>query len=191
MMESPQHLNLATTPLVRPAQADPPRASGVYSWWLDTARFPTPESAGLADLPAAPRLSHGAEQAELLYVGRARKNLHQRILRQHLRRTRSSALRRTLLAVLLPGDGKWAEGASLDSRRRVVLDADAEDQLTAWMTGHLLLGWVRCPSKDETDALEEGWIKEHQPVLNTDGTTHGRELTERKSRFVEGLSCDA
>ncbi|MGK7222138.1 GIY-YIG nuclease family protein [Kocuria flava] len=160
----------------------------MYSWWLDTAHFPTPESAGLADLPAAPRLPHGAEQAELLYVGRARKNLHQRILRQHLRRTRSSALRRTLLAVLLTGDGKWTEGASLDSRRRVVLDADAEARLTAWMADHLLLGWARRASKDETDALEAQWIKEHQPALNTDGTEHGRLLTHAKRDFVTAVT---
>ena len=79
--------------------------------------------------------THHSEQAALLHVGRARKNLHQRILRQRLRRTRSSALRRTLLAVLLTGDGKWTEGASLDSRRRVVLDTDAEDRLTAAAAG--------------------------------------------------------
>ena len=135
--------------------------------------------------------THHSEQAALLHVGRARKNLHQRILRQRLRRTRSSALRRTLLAVLLTGDGKWTEGASLDSRRRVVLDTDAEDRLTAWMTEHLLLGWVPCTSKDETDALEAEWIKKHQPALNTDGTEHGRRLTERKSQFIEGLPVDA
>lgn len=29
--EFPEHLDLAATPLVRPAQAGPPRASGVYS----------------------------------------------------------------------------------------------------------------------------------------------------------------
>ena len=135
--------------------------------------------------------THHSEQAALLHVGRARKNLHQRILRQRLRRTRSSALRRTLLAVLLTGDGKWTEGASLDSRRRVVLAAHAEDRLTAWVADHLLLDGVRCASKDETDAPEAQWIELHQPALNTDGTEHGRRLTERKSRFVEGLPVDA
>lgn len=188
MMESPKHPYVVATPLVRPAQADPPRASGVYSWWLDTARWPTPESVGLADLPAVLCPTHHSEQAALLYVGRARKNLHQRILRQHLRRTRSSALRRTLLAVLLTDDAQWIHGASLDSRRRVVLDTDAEDQLTAWMIEHLLLGWVPCTSKDETDALEAEWIKQHQPPLNTDGTEHGQGLTELKRGFIGAIT---
>ena len=59
------------------------------------------------------------------------------------------------------------------------------------MADHLLLGWVRCASKDETDALETEWIEKHQPALNTDGTEHGRRLTERKSQFIEGLPVDA
>ena len=109
-------------------------------------------------------------------------------MRQHLRRTRSSALRRTLLAVLLPGDTRWLEGASLDIRRRVVLAADAEDRLTTWMTDHLLLGWTPCASKDETDALEAQWIKEHQPTLNTDCTGHGHVLTALKREFITAIT---
>ena len=99
-----------------------------------------------------------------------------------------AALRRTLLAVLLTDDAQWIHGASLDSRRRVVLDTDAEDRLTAWMIEHLLLGWVPCTSKDETDALEAEWIEKHQPALNTDGTEHGQRLTELKRGFIGAIT---
>nr|WP_053004929.1 hypothetical protein [Kocuria sp. SM24M-10] len=121
MSTQPTDFCLPNLPLSAPLQADPGRERGVYSWWLDTTRCPTPEAAGLLQLPDVPRLVHASGGAELVYVGRARRNLHQRIVGQHLRRTRSSALRRTLLAVLLPGDPSWREGAALDGRGRVVL----------------------------------------------------------------------
>ncbi|MFI7484130.1 GIY-YIG nuclease family protein [Kocuria sp. M1R5S2] len=179
--------DLAGLPLTRPLQAHIGRVRGVYSWWLDTSRFPSPEHAGLRLPPGVPRLRHDSGGAELLYVGRARRNLHRRVLGQHLRRTRSSALRRTLLAVLLPGDPAWRDGAALDSRDRVVLDDDAEQRLTAWLQEHLLLGWVPCESKDDVDALEKRWIDAHQPVLNTDGTVHGPALRELKRAYLEDL----
>ncbi|WP_157093464.1 GIY-YIG nuclease family protein [Kocuria turfanensis] len=173
--------------LSTPLQAEPGRERGVYSWWLDTARYPTPEAAGLLQLPDVPRLVHASGRAELLYVGRARRNLHQRIVGQHLRRTRSSALRRTLLAVLLPGGPSWRQGAALDGRGRVVLDEAQEQRLTDWIQEHLLLGWAVCATKDDVDALERRWIAEHRPVLNTDGTDHGAQLTALKETFRAGL----
>lgn len=178
---------LADLPLSTPLQAEVHRCGGVYSWWLDTARSPTPEAAELGPLPEVPRLLHASGGAELLYVGRARRDLHGRISGQHLRRTRSSTLRRTLLAVLLPGDPSWREGATLDGRNRVVLDDEHELRLTAWMQEHLLLGWAWCGTKDDVDALERQWVAAHQPVLNTEGTGHGPELTELKQVFREGL----
>jgi hypothetical protein len=177
---------LAALPLGTPLAAEVRHARGVYAWWLDTARSPTPEAAGL-HLPAVPRLRHISGTAELLYVGRARRDLHRRIAGQHLRRTRSSALRRTLLAVLLPGDPSWRDGAAVDGRGRVVLDEAHEQRLTAWMQEHLLLGWAECGTKDDVDALEQHWVAAHQPALNTEGTGHGPELTELKRVFREGL----
>lgn len=176
----------AELPLATPPAAEVRHARGVYTWWLDTARSPTPEAAGL-HLPAVPRLRHGSGTAELLYVGRARRDLQRRIRGQHLRRTRSSALRRTLLAVLLPGDPTWRDGAALDGRGRVVLDEAHEQRLTDWMQEHLLLGWTEYATKDDVDALEQRWIAVHQPVLNTEGTAHGPELTELKRAYREGL----
>lgn len=177
---------LAALPLSAPLAAEVRHARGVYAWWLDTARSPAPEAAGL-HLPAVPRLRHSSGTAELLYVGRARRDLHRRIAGQHLRRTRSSALRRTLLAALLPGDPSWRDGAAVDGRGRVVLDEAHEQRLTAWMQEHLLLGWAECPTKDDVDALEQHWVAAHQPALNTEGTRHGPELTELKRVFREGL----
>lgn len=187
MSTRPADFSLPNLPLSAPLEAEPGRERGVYSWWLDTARHPTPEAAGLVQLPEVPRLVHASGRAELLYVGRARRNLHQRIVGQHLRRTRSSALRRTLLAVLLPGDPSWREGAALDGRGRVVLDEAQEQRLTAWMQEHLLVGWAVCQTKDEVDALERRWIADHQPVLNTDGTAHGATLTGLQWVYRDGL----
>ncbi|MEX5296060.1 hypothetical protein QYM41_12355 [Kocuria sp. CPCC 205268] len=186
MRTAPSGPGPAELPLSTPLEADVPHARGVYAWWLDTARFPTPEAAGL-HLPGVPRIRHSAGRAELLYVGRARRDLHRRVLGQHLRRTRSSALRRTLLAALLPGDASWREGAAVDGRGRVVLDEEHEQRLTAWMQEHLLLGWARCGTKDEVDALEQQWIAVHQPVLNTESTSHGGQLTELKRVYREDL----
>lgn len=187
MSTQPTDFSLPNLPLSTPLQAEPGRERGVYSWWLDTARFPTAGVAGLLQLPRVPRLVHASGGAELLYVGRARRNLHQRIVGQHLRRTRSSALRRTLLAVLLPGDPSWRKGAALDGRGRVVLEEAQEQRLTAWMQEHLLLGWAVCETKDDVDALERRWIAEHRPVLNTDGTAHGAQLTGLRGAFRDRL----
>ena len=137
MSTSDAGFDIATLQLNEPLQADIPRSPGVYSWWLNTSRFSTPEAAGLVGLPGVPRLRHSAGDAHLLYVGRARHNLHQRIVRQHLRRTRSSTLRRTLLAVLLLRDLSWQEDSALDGRNRVVLGGDGEERLTVWMQEHL------------------------------------------------------
>ncbi len=64
------------------------------------------------------------------YVGRDCKNLHQRIVGQHLRGVPSSTLRRTRPAVLLPGGPLSREGATLDGRGRVMLDEVQEQGLT-------------------------------------------------------------
>lgn len=187
MSTSPDKPALVDLKLVRPLEADVPPTGGVYSWWLNTQEFPTPEAAGLTQLPEVHRTRHSSGNAELLYVGRARRNLKQRIVRQHLRRTRSSALRRTLLAVLLPCDPSWQNGAALDGRGRVVLEPKAEEDLTEWMQERLLIGWMPCANREEVDVLEKRWICVHQPVLNTDGTKHGSELTEAKRTFLDGL----
>lgn len=181
---------LADLRMSSPLQAEICRSPGVYSWWLDTSRFPTPDAAGLT-LPDVPRLLHRTGTAELLYVGRARRSLHQRITRQHLRRTRSSALRRTLLAVLLLDDQSWRDGAALDRRGRLVQDADAEGRLTTWMQERLRLGWISRQSVADVDAVEMRWISEHQPAMNTDGTEHGFLLTARKRAFLDGLPSNS
>lgn len=62
------------------------RSPGVYSWWLGTSRFPTCGDAVLYGLPDTGGYFHPVEGARLLYVGRARRNLQQRIMRQRLHR---------------------------------------------------------------------------------------------------------
>ena len=84
---------LAALPLSTPLEAEVRPSRGVYAWWLDTARSPTPEAAGL-HLPAVPRLRHSSGRSELLYVGRARRDLHRRITGQHLRRSAEERVRR-------------------------------------------------------------------------------------------------
>lgn len=181
---------LAGLELVRPMEAEVPRTCGVYSWWLDASEFPTPETAGLRLPSEVPRLLHSSGNAELLYVGRARRNLRQRITGQHLRRTRSSALRRTLLAILLSSGPSWRDSTALDGRGRVVLESRAEKDLTDWMQERLFIGWVTCANKGEVDDLEKRWICEHQPALNTDGTRHGPELTDLKRTLITGITSN-
>ena len=92
------------------------RSSGVYAWWAAPSVFP--------DLPGPP--NGNVPGLRLLYVGRAT-NLRGRILRNHLRRSGSSTLRRTLAGLLS------AEGYRTMWTDRVVLVPEDETRLTAWM----------------------------------------------------------
>jgi hypothetical protein len=154
---------------------------------LADLRLSSPLQAEICRSLGVPRLQHRSETAQLLYVRRARRSLHQRITRQHLRRTRSSALRRTLLAVLLPDDPSWRNGCTLDGRGRLALNADAEHRLTTWMQEHLLLSWVPRKTVADVDSFDKWWICEHQLVLNTEGTKHGSLLTAGEQAFLQGL----
>src|SRR4051812_24240221 len=66
------------------------RGSGVYAWWAAASILP--------DLPGSPNGS--VPSLRLLYLGRAT-SLRGRILRNHLRRSGSSTLRRTLAGLLV------------------------------------------------------------------------------------------
>lgn len=187
MMPDPEVVPLDHVPVPVPDLPDLPRFPGVYSWWLAPSTADDPAAAGLV-LPVDPSPLYRSESgALLLYVGRARRNLHQRIRRQHLQRTRSSALRRTLLASLWPLSPRWAEGAALDIRGRVDPGKQAEDCLSAWMSEHLLVGWIQLDDVAEVDALEAAWIACYAPPLNTDGTAHRPKLVSRKQDFVQEI----
>ncbi|MCX5122006.1 GIY-YIG nuclease family protein [Micromonospora sp. NBC_00362] len=131
-----------------------PRTAGVYAWWAE------PE--------VLPGLSGPANDADpdvrLLYLGIA-SNLRNRIARNHLARSGSSTLRRTLAGLLLPTQQyrtTWTD--------RVILVAEDEPRLTAWMRDHLRLTWFACP---EPRQHENTLIRLLRPPLNVEGAERG------------------
>jgi hypothetical protein len=126
------------------------RGSGVYAWWAASAVFP--------ELPGT---RHDSEPTlRLLYLGRAT-SLRGRIVRNHLRRSGSSTLRRTLAGLLLPSEGyrtTWTD--------RVVLRPDDELRLTAWMRANLRLTWAEDPQPED---IEAELIRRLRPPLNVHG----------------------
>jgi len=126
------------------------RGSGVYAWWAAPGVFP--------DLPG--RLHDSDPTLRLLYLGRAT-SLRGRIVRNHLRRSGSSTLRRTLAGLLLPSEGyrtTWTD--------RVVLCPDDELRLTAWMRANLRLTWAEDPRPED---IESDLIRRLRPPLNVYG----------------------
>jgi hypothetical protein len=119
-----------------------PASSGLYAWWAPPAVFE-----GLPG-PAHP---HTAD-FRLLYVGIAA-NLRRRSLRDHLRRSGRSTLRRTLAGLMLDTDGYQTHRTD-----RVVLVPGDEVRLTAWMQTHLLVSWFPHPApRDVEAAVIERW----------------------------------
>ncbi|WP_394855214.1 GIY-YIG nuclease family protein [Rhodococcus aetherivorans] len=100
----------------------------------------------------------------LLYVGIA-SNLRRRIIGNHLRRSGSSTLRRTLAGLLLTEQQYRTERTD-----RVVLVAEDEVRLTAWMHTHLRLSWWEHPNPA---AIEPAVIGQWAPPLNHDHTSSG------------------
>ncbi|MFY1661475.1 GIY-YIG nuclease family protein [Micromonospora sp. WMMD1274] len=125
------------------------RGSGVYAWWADPSVLP--------DLPGPPNDSDPSRR--MLYLGRAT-SLRGRILRNHLRRSGSSTLRRTLAGLLVSEDYRttWTD--------RVVLVPEDEARLTAWMHEHLRLTWAEDP---EPSDIEAELVRRLHPPLNVHG----------------------
>lgn len=142
----------ATTSSVKDSEGLLPTAAGIYSWWADPLTFASMES------PTAARNSTD----RLLYLGLA-SNLRKRVTQNHLRRSGSSTLRRTLAGLLM-------ETEDLRTRRtdRVVLMEEDERRLTAWMGAHLRLSWVEF---EQPKTIEAALIERLQPPLNV---THAR-----------------
>lgn len=126
-----------------------PAASGLYAWWASPTVLPTlvgPPHPTIPDL-------------RLLYVGIATK-LRSRLASNHLGRTGSSTLRRTLAGLLLDDEQyrtRWTD--------RVVLVDDDERRLTDWMVKHLHVSWHEHPAPRE---VEESIIHLLRPPLNVD-----------------------
>jgi hypothetical protein len=125
------------------------RGGGVYAWWAAPSVLP--------DLPGPPNGS--VPTLRLLYVGRAT-SLRGRILRNHLRRSGSSTLRRTLAGLLL------SEGYRTTWTDRVVLIPEDETRLTAWMHAHLRLTWAE---DAEPATVEAELVQRLHPPLNVHG----------------------
>jgi hypothetical protein len=126
-----------------------PLAPGLYAWWASPAILP--ELAGAAH-PTVPDL-------RLLYVGLATK-LRSRLASNHLRRSGSSTLRRTLAGLLLDEQGyrtRWTD--------RVVLVDEDEVRLTEWMGANLRVSWCEHPTPRD---VEGDIIRTLQPPLNLD-----------------------
>ena len=125
------------------------RGSGVYAWWAAPSVLP--------DLPGPPNDSDPSRR--MLYLGRAT-SLRGRILRNHLRRSGSSTLRRTFAGLLV------SEGYRTTWTDRVVLVPEDETRLTAWMHTHLRLTWAEDP---EPADIEAELVRRLHPPLNVHG----------------------
>lgn len=105
----------------------------------------------------------------LLYLGIATR-LRKRIASNHLARSGSSTLRRTLAGLLLAQEGfrtQWTD--------RVVLLPDEEIRLTTWMRQHLRLTTALHP---EPRTIERQLIELLRPPLNIEGTAPGAARTK-------------
>ncbi|MEU8220111.1 GIY-YIG nuclease family protein [Micromonospora taraxaci] len=125
------------------------RGSGVYAWWAAPSTFP--DLSGLSN-DSVPSL-------RMLYLGRATA-LRERVLRNHLKRSGSSTLRRTLAGLLA------AEGYRTTWTGRVVLIPEDEARLTTWMHTHLRLTWAE---DAEPTTIEAALVRRLHPPLNVLG----------------------
>lgn len=126
-----------------------PATSGIYAWWASPTVLPA--------LTGAPHPS--TLDLRLLYVGLATK-LRSRLASNHLGRTGSSTLRRTLAGLLLDQERyrtRWTD-------RVVLVDSD-ESRLTDWMVKHLQVSWSEHPAPRD---VEESIIHALRPPLNVD-----------------------
>ncbi|GBF17772.1 hypothetical protein Br6_05179 [Rhodococcus sp. Br-6] len=129
-----------------------PPASGLYAWW-----------AAPTVLPHLPGPAHPLERdLRLFYVGLA-SNLRRRIISNHLRRSGSSTLRRTVAGLLLAEQSYRTERTD-----RVVLIDEDEVRLTDWMRVHLRLTWCEHP---DPGSVEPAVIGQWAPPLNLDHAT--------------------
>lgn len=126
-----------------------PTASGLYAWWVRPGALPTMSGPPHPSIP----------DLRLLYIGIATR-LRSRLASNHLGRTGSSTLRRTLAGLLLDDQQyqtRWTD--------RVVLVDDDERRLTDWMVTYLHVSW--CEHLAPRD-IEKTIIHVLGPPLNVD-----------------------
>jgi hypothetical protein len=149
------------------AAAALPTTSGLYAWWAPPSVLP---------LFAGPENS-ADPGCRLLYLGKATR-LRTRITSNHLRRSGSSTLRRTLAGLLMPTEGyrtTWTD--------RVVLVPEDEERLTGWMHERLAVTWVE---HSDPLSVEGELISLLGPPLNVDGAGQGAALEavkEARARY--------
>ncbi|MFI1563822.1 GIY-YIG nuclease family protein [Streptomyces sp. NPDC020490] len=157
---------LFTSPLsLCEAAAALPRTAGLYAWWAAPSVLPSfPGPANLAD-----------PNRRLLYLGKATR-LRSRVASNHLRRSGSSTLRRTLAGLLMPTEGYWTAWTD-----RVVLVPEDEERLSEWMRRHLALTWTE---HADPLAVEGELISRLRPPLNVNGAERGvaRDAVEQARR---------
>ncbi|GAA1221402.1 GIY-YIG nuclease family protein [Pseudonocardia alaniniphila] len=126
-----------------------PAIAGLYAWWADVSV--------LSHLPGP---LHGAIPGlRLLYIGIAAR-LRSRLASNHMRRSGSSTLRRTLAGLLIDDERyrtRWTD--------RVVLVDDDEVRLTEWMITHLRVSWCEHPAPRD---VEKQIINTLRPPLNVE-----------------------
>lgn len=126
-----------------------PAVPGLYAWW-----------ASPHVLPALTGPVHPSRSGlRLRYVGIATK-LRSRLASNHLGRSGSSTLRRTLAGFLLDDEQyrtRWTD--------RVVLVDDDERRLTAWMVEHLHVTWCEHPTPRDA---EQTIIQTLRPPFNVE-----------------------
>ncbi|GIF99543.1 GIY-YIG nuclease family protein [Catellatospora citrea] len=137
------------------ASARLPRTAGLYAWWA------APEVLSAVGGP----VSEADPGLRLLYLGVAA-NLHTRIVRNHLARSGTSTLRRTLAGLLMAAE----RYTTMWKTDRVVLTPVDEVRLTTWMHRNLRLTWFPC---DDPRSHETRLITELGPPLNVEGAAPG------------------
>jgi hypothetical protein len=154
-------------------------STGIYAWW------------GVRELPW-PAGFPPVGGASPLYIGIAKHEvLDQRIEKHHLARTRGSALRRSLVAVLSAALGLGPHVIVSDESvsSKFGLDTHGEQILTAWMLRHLRLTWVECL---EPRAVESAVLRHlHPPLNDTDatGTVYRAPMRDLRKRVArQGIS---
>ncbi|MFF3056397.1 GIY-YIG nuclease family protein [Streptomyces sp. NPDC057909] len=142
LFTSPIGLSVAATEL--------PKSAGLYAWWATEDVLPGfPGPANSTD-----------SERRLLYLGKATR-LRTRIVSNHMQRSGSSTLRRTLAGLLMPTEGYrtiWSD--------RVILITEDEQRLTDWMHRHLALTWAE---HSDPQAVEGALISRLKPPLNVEG----------------------
>jgi hypothetical protein len=133
---------------------------GLYAWWVDEegARQLTD---GLGILVPAGRIYAGQAGATKWPSGRSSDNtLAQRIGQMHLGgKVRMSTFRWTLASALFTRLG-------VGVRAPMVITAESEEALTAWMGEHLSLAVFPCDDPDSLESLEQSVLASLDPPLN-------------------------